>query len=219
MKERLEKIIFETTKNILNKEKLTISLDQSQVKLENISKDIFGDFSTNIFMILKLNQETVDKIINQLQDNVEVKTGIEKIEFKQPGFLNFYVKTEFLLNNLKTIVDLNKRQFFTANRKSFLIEHASPNTNKALHIGHLRNTVLAMAIIRILKALNHKVTSDCLFNDRGVHICKAMLGYLRFNDQVTDIKELLNQWLKQPTKWPQPLLNEPRDAFVGKYYI
>ncbi len=200
MKEIIEQIIFKTIKYILEQEKITIVIEQSQVRLEKVANMAFGDFSTNIMMILKLNQETIDKIIHQLQINPEIKQYIEKIEFKQPGFLNFYIKNEFLIHNVQNIVSLNKKQFFTTNRKSFLIEHASPNTNKALHIGHLRNTVLAMAIIRILKALNHKVVADCLFNDRGVHICKAMLGYLRYDDQNTTIQELLIAWDKQPSK-------------------
>jgi arginyl-tRNA synthetase len=78
------------------------------------------------------------------------------------------------------------------NPESFLIEHTSPNTNKPLHIGHLRNTVFAMAVVRILKALNCKVVADCLFNDRGIHICKALFGYLKENSLEKPINEVLD---------------------------
>jgi len=215
----LEKRIFQIISGILKQDLPEASEDKTKFKLERIANPIFGDFSSNIVMVLKLNNDIVSKIVKQLELDQEIKKYIDKIEFKQPGFLNFYVKAEFLVDNLQRMIKLNKKDFFVKNPQSFLIEHTSPNTNKALHIGHLRNTVLAMAIIRILKALNHKVVSDCLFNDRGIHICKAMLGYLRFEDQQTGIEAIIHKWNTKSQEWPKPLASEAKDAFIGKYYV
>ena len=105
------------------------------------------------------------------------------------------------------------------NVKSFLIEHTSPNTNKPLHIGHLRNTVFAMSVIRILKSLNNTVVADCLFNDRGIHICKAMFGYLKKDHLDSPIEVVTDEWFNNQDKWPLPEEGEHKDSFVGKYYV
>lgn len=76
-----------------------------------------------------------------------------------------------------------------------------------------------MAIVRVLKALNCKVVADCLFNDRGIHICKALFGYLKENNLEKPINEVLDEWYNNQSKWPVPKEGEYKDSFVGKYYV
>ena len=212
MTDQIKDIIF----NIIKEYKEVNILD---IKLEKIQNEKFGDYSSNILMVCKLNSNQKDEIISKLLENNYVQENIKKIEYKEPGFLNFFLKEEVLIKNLEEIVNFNEKMFWLKNVKSFLIEHTSPNTNKPLHIGHLRNTVFAMSVIRILKSLNNTVVADCLFNDRGIHICKAMFGYLKKDHLDSPIEVVTDEWFNNQDKWPLPEEGEHKDSFVGKYYV
>lgn len=212
MTDQIKNIIF----NIIKEYKEVNILD---IKLEKIQNEKFGDYSSNILMVCKLNSNQKDEIISKLLENNYVQENIKKIEYKEPGFLNFFLKEEVLIKNLEEIVNFNEKMFWLKNVKSFLIEHTSPNTNKPLHIGHLRNTVFAMSVIRILKSLNNTVVADCLFNDRGIHICKAMFGYLKKDHLDSPIEVVIDEWFNNQDKWPLPEEGEHKDSFVGKYYV
>ncbi len=212
MTDQIKDIIF----NIIKEYKEVNILD---IKLEKIQNEKFGDYSSNILMVCKLNSNQKDEIISKLLENNYVQENIKKIEYKEPGFLNFFLKEEVLIKNLEEIVNFNEKMFWLKNVKSFLIEHTSPNTNKPLHIGHLRNTVFAMSVIRILKSLNNTVVADCLFNDRGIHICKAMFGYLKKDHLDSPIEVVIDEWFNNQDKWPLPEEGEYKDSFVGKYYV
>lgn len=212
MTDQIKDIIF----NIIKEYKEVNILD---IKLEKIQNEKFGDYSSNILMVCKLNSNQKDEIISKLLENNYVQENIKKIEYKEPGFLNFFLKEEVLIKNLEEIVNFNEKMVWLKNVKSFLIEHTSPNTNKPLHIGHLRNTVFAMSVIRILKSLNNTVVADCLFNDRGIHICKAMFGYLKKDHLDSPIEVVIDEWFNNQDKWPLPEEGEHKDSFVGKYYV
>lgn len=212
MTDQIKDIIF----NIIKEYKEVNILD---IKLEKIQNERFGDYSSNILMVCKLNSNQKDEIISKLLENNYVQENIKKIEYKEPGFLNFFLKEEVLIKNLEEIVNFNEKMFWLKNVKSFLIEHTSPNTNKPLHIGHLRNTVFAMSVIRILKSLNNTVVADCLFNDRGIHICKAMFGYFKKDHLDSPIEVVIDEWFNNQDKWPLPEEGEYKDSFVGKYYV
>lgn len=212
MIDQIKDIIF----NIIKEYKEVNILD---IKLEKIQNEKFGDYSSNILMVCKLNSNQKDEIISKLLENSYVQENIKKIEYKEPGFLNFFLKEEVLIKNLEEVVNFDEKMFWLKNVKSFLIEHTSPNTNKPLHIGHLRNTVFAMSVIRILKSLNNTVVADCLFNDRGIHICKAMFGYLKKDHLDSPIEVVTDEWFNNQDKWPLPEEGEYKDSFVGKYYV
>jgi len=192
MIDKLKDIVLELVKQILKENSIEKELNIEDIKIEKTQNDVFGDFTSNIVMVLKKEINIKEELIQKLNQNQYILDNILKLEYKEPGFINFFVKPEFLINNLNDLCEFDKKMFFKKNVKSFLIEHTSPNTNKPLHIGHLRNTVFAMAIIRVLKALDYKVTADCLFNDRGIHICKAMFGYLKDGRLEMPIQEVLD---------------------------
>jgi len=217
MIDQLKNIVFELVVKILKENNIEKELKIEDIKIEKTQNDAFGDFTSNIVMVLKKEIDIKGQLIERLNNDVYVQSNILKLEYKEPGFINFFVKKEFLIKNLEKFVEFDSSMIFKKEVKSFLIEHTSPNTNKSLHIGHLRNSVFAMAVIRVLKALNHQVTVDCLFNDRGIHICKAMFGYLKNERLDTPIAEVLNSW--NQSEWPKPSEGENSDDFVGKYYI
>jgi arginyl-tRNA synthetase len=162
------------------------------------------------------------------------KSELEKIEAKN-GFINFYLSPKFLVSQMQEV--LEKREKYgqihsiadtlqrssTAVRK-IVIEIVSPNINKPLHIGHLRNAALGMSLANLYKANGWQVIKDEINNDRGLHIMKAAYGYLLFGQlnpvKTQDWQELLDLWLANPKLFKTPKSeNQKPDYFVGSYYV
>ena len=119
------------------------------------------------------------------------------------GFLNLVIADTYYLNFLTEIKDNPQFGLTTPNSKeAILVEYSSPNTNKPLHLGHIRNNLLGYSVAEILKAAGHKVYKTQIINDRGIHICKSMVAWLRFGNGETPE----NTGLKG-------------DKLVGNYYV
>src|SRR5205085_11775564 len=118
------------------------------------------------------------------------------------GFLNLVIDdsywTDFLQSNYSNR-QLGVRQ---ANNKTIIVEYSSPNTNKPLHLGHLRNSFLGWSVAEILKVTGHKVIKTAIMNDRGIHICKSMVAWLQFGNGKTPDSTGIKG-----------------DHFVGDYYV
>ena len=197
------------------------------VSLEHPADLSHGDYSTNIALVLAKKEkrnprELADEIVKKWRET-GLPDFVEKIEAAGAGFLNIWLKFDALVNQtaevLKEADSFGKTEIFK--NKTFLLEHTSPNTNKSLHVGHVRNNVTGMAISRILEFNGAKVIKDCLFNDRGIHICKAMWGYLRKNTNYKGKgwKEILDRWFEHQDEWPKPEdEGEKPDHFVEKFY-
>jgi arginyl-tRNA synthetase len=176
MTKQLQKIIFEVLLIVCKKQNIKINILEKNIEVFQTQNEKFGDFTSNILMMLKRQNINIasQEFVHVLKDHDFVKTNIDSVEYVDPGFINFKIKEEFLTKNLSNFLQINKSFFKQDCVKKYLIEHTSPNTNKALHIGHLRNNVYAMATYRLLVATGNKVVLDCVYNDRGVHICKAI---------------------------------------------
>ncbi|MBI3290151.1 arginine--tRNA ligase [Candidatus Microgenomates bacterium] len=200
---------------------------EEKTTLEHPINPDFGDYSTNIAILLaqkyKVNQmEIGQKIKKQLSNTTDIKTIIKSMNVVQPGFINIELEDKLLLDLAKEILEIEKFKqklaSFQTNRK-VLIEHTSPNTNKSLHIGHLRNNLIGMSLIRLLRTIGNKAISDCLYNDRGIHISKAMWGYLKNDHLNQPWKELLTYWHAHEDEWPTPQsLKLKPDHFVENFY-
>ncbi|MBU1130302.1 arginine--tRNA ligase [Patescibacteria group bacterium] len=218
--------------------KLGLKIDQNQIILTHPPDSKFGHFSANTAFILakKLKQnpmELAEQFKKELDDIVDKTTLIEKIEIAPPGFINFYFKKDFLFKQAEKLnyqIEFKKNLKQIQKGKKYLLEHTSPDPIKTVHIGHLRNNFIGMAVSRIYKLLGAKVTLDCINNDRGTHVCRAILGYLIFgrknikttnyiqkiktyklsDEQVKNIaqksdwKNLLASWIKDPKNWYTP---------------
>lgn len=168
----------------------------------------FGDYSTNIAMRLakiagKNPMEVADKIGIEGKRGKRIKNLIEKIEIAKPGFINFYLKDEAYINELKQVLK-NKNKYGsskTGTGQKVMVEYSAPNVNKYLHLGHARNDFLGMALSNILEFCGYKVIRANYFNDRGINIAKAMLMYERNHNSETPEK-----------------LNLKPDIFIGKIY-
>ena len=139
------------------------------------------------------------KIGEYLQEHVEEISKFNMVK----GFLNLVVSDVFYLNFFNSILDETSYGFAKPNSKdAIMVEYSSPNTNKPLHLGHIRNNLLGYSVSEILKASGHKVYKTQIVNDRGIHICKSMLAWQRFGNGETPESSGLKS-----------------DHLVGKYYV
>jgi arginyl-tRNA synthetase len=174
--------------------------------LEQPPKQEMGDWALPCFRLAKQLKKSPDRIAAELQQKLVAKKipEIEKIE-ALGGYLNFFVQKKALAESvLKTI--LQQKQGFgdslVGKGKRAMVEYSGPNTNKPLHIGHLRNQSIGMALIRCLEANGYKVVKANILNNRGVAVCKSMLAY--------------QKWGKGET--PESTKKKP-DHFVGDWYV
>lgn len=184
-------------------------IETSQVQFQQTRKEFDGDITLVIFpfvKILRKKPEEIGEIIGQfLQHESDLITNFNVIK----GFLNLSISPSFWLEQFNRIQSQSNFGFEPADSKSLkMVEFASPNTNKPLHLGHLRNIFLGDSVARILKADGHKVIRTQIINDRGIHICKSMLAWQRFSpiNELGEKETPANTGLKG-------------DKLVGKYYV
>ncbi|MBT3408259.1 arginine--tRNA ligase [Candidatus Woesearchaeota archaeon] len=158
----------------------------------------FGDFSCPMFSFAKELKKSPNQIAQDLCSKLS-DSNFEKIVSEGP-YLNFYInRKEFIKDAINKILNRQFDYLIREDLKKIMVEYISPNSNKPLHIGHLRNLLLGQLYSKLLKKVGNEVVETCLINDRGLHICKSMVAYKKFgNDIEPDIKG---------------------DHFVGNYYI
>jgi len=163
-----------------------------------------GDLAFPCFKLAPLLKKAPQQIASELASKIKLPPGIEKAVPLGP-YLNFFVKQESLAEQTIPKILKQGEKFGSCKSlsgKKILVEYSSPNTNKPLHIGHLRNDSIGMAVSNILEANGAKIIRANLVNDRGIHICKSMLAYQLFGKGGTPQKEKMKS-----------------DHFVGKYYV
>ncbi len=173
------------TKAIVNK--FGVSVDPSLVQIQKTKKEFEGDFTLVVFPLLRISklepEETAEEIGNQLLKESSIFSGFNVIK----GFLNLSLSSSFWCNQLNNIA-LSENYGFNPKDSSGItkmVEFSSPNTNKPLHLGHIRNNLLGFSVSRILEANGHKVLKVNLVNDRGIHICKSMIAWQKFSNGET----------------------------------
>lgn len=165
-------------------------------------KEFSGDITLVVFPLLKWSkkgpEQTGEEIGAYLQKNLPLITGYNTVK----GFLNLEISNSFWLEELNKAFSNKNFGHKTSSGKTYLVEFSSPNTNKPLHLGHLRNIFLGDSVSAILQADGHKVIRTQVINDRGIHICKSMLAWK--NSGLNETPE--STGLKG-------------DKLVGKYYV
>ncbi len=179
-----------------------VSLDK--VEYQATRREFEGDITMVVFPLLKLVKgnpaEIGTKVGNYLVENVQ---EVEKFNVVQ-GFLNIVISDAYYVNFFNTVRKTENFGFVTPanDAKAIMVEFASPNTNKPLHLGHVRNILLGYSVASIIKASGKKVYKTQIINDRGIHICKSMLAWQKFgNGETPDTSGLKG------------------DKLVGKYYV
>ncbi len=172
-------------------------------QIENTKTDFQGDLTLVVFPLLKYTkkspEQSADLIGKWLLENSAVVSNYNVIK----GFLNLSLKTSFWMNQFNSFLQEENLGLDTSfSGKTYLVEYSSPNTNKPLHLGHLRNNFLGFSVAEILKANGHKVIKTQIINDRGIHICKSMIAWIKFGNGETPESS-----------------NLKGDHLIGKYYV
>lgn len=165
-------------------------VDEKQIQLQKTNKDFAGDITLVVFPFLRFSkkkpEETGKEIGNYLQGNVKEITGFNTIR----GFLNLVMDNKYWADLFGKMV--NDRDFGFKKKgslnKTILVEFSSPNTNKPLHLGHIRNNLIGYALSKIFEANGYRVKKVNIVNDRGIHICKSMLAWQKWGEGITPEK-------------------------------
>jgi arginyl-tRNA synthetase len=166
-------------------ELFNVKIDRVEFQLTR--KDFDGDITLVIFPLLKVIKGNPIEIGTKIGDYL-VANAKEVVRFNVvSGFLNMVVSDEYYLNFFSQIKDNENFGLVSAspNDKAVMVEYSSPNTNKPLHLGHVRNNLLGYSVAEIIKAAGKKVYKTQIINDRGIHICKSMLAWQKFGEGQT----------------------------------
>jgi len=175
-----------------------------KIEFQATRREFEGDITMVIFPLLKLIKsnpvELGNKIGTYLVENV---AEVEKFNVVS-GFLNIVISDKYYLDFFANIRGIENFGFVSPkeNEKAILVEYSSPNTNKPLHLGHVRNNLLGYSVAEIIKASGKKVYKTQIINDRGIHICKSMLAWEKFGNNETPETSKMKG-----------------DKLVGKYYV
>lgn len=177
--------------------------DYNSVELQPTRKEFEGDITLVVFPYLKQAkvkpEELADSIGKEVQQEIEYIKSYNVVK----GFLNFVISDRYWLEFLQDNKDDEGYGFCKPRQeKPIVIEYSSPNTNKPLHLGHVRNNLLGWSVSQILKANGYDVKMVNLVNDRGIHICKSMVAWQRFANNDTPQSSGIKG-----------------DHFVGNYYV
>ncbi|MDP1725308.1 MAG: arginine--tRNA ligase [Bacteroidota bacterium] len=173
------------------------------IVIEETSPDYEGDFTFVVFPYLKVSRKNPEQTASEIGNYLKVTfTELESFNVIK-GFLNLSVRTDYWLNFL--FENYQKENFGKAepnSKQAVLVEYSSPNTNKPLHLGHIRNNLLGFAVAQILEANGNIVKTCNLVNDRGIHICKSMVAWMQLGNGETPESSGLKG-----------------DHLAGKYYV
>ncbi|MBR9676816.1 arginine--tRNA ligase [Candidatus Woesearchaeota archaeon] len=179
-------------KNTIIKLLKTKSLKVDQIEIPPDSS--FGDFAVPCFILAKELKKSPDHIAKHFAKTLKLSKEFIKVEAVGP-YLNFFVERNNFFENALT----EKPNFKVGKSQKIVNEFSSPNTNKPLHLGHIRNNLLGESVSKLLEKTDNTVIRTCLVNDRGIHISKSMLAYQKFGKN------------KAP--------NKKSDHFVGDWYV
>ncbi len=180
-----------------------VDIEAKDLQLQETRKDFIGDLTVVVFPITRYAKKSPEAVAEQLGEYL--KRHIEEVRGYNvvKGFLNIEISSAYWLKVLNEISEDPKYGYLKEKSgRTIMIEYSSPNTNKPLHLGHIRNNLLGWSVSEIQKANGHKVIMVNLVNDRGIHICKSMIAWQKFADGATPER-----------------VGKKGDHFVGDYYV
>ena len=180
-----------------------VELTEKDVQLQETRKEFAGDLTVVVFPFTRYSRKSPEETAKELGEYL--KQNIEEVETYNviKGFLNVVISSAYWIEVLNDVAKEEKYGYAKVpSGKTYMIEYSSPNTNKPLHLGHIRNNFLGWSVSEIQKANGHKVIMVNLVNDRGIHICKSMIAWEKFANGAT----------------PEST-GTKGDHFVGDYYV
>ena len=175
-------------------------LKDIQIEIQENKTEYEGDFTIVTFPLVKQLKKNPESIGVELGQALTEQTDLLESFNVIKGFLNVKVKNQFFVDQFNTVSD----QFSNIEKRNetVMVEYSSPNTNKPLHLGHVRNNLLGFSVAQILKEAGYDVIKSQIINDRGIHICKSMLAWEKFGNGEAPASTGLKG-----------------DKFVGNYYV
>lgn len=177
-------------------------IEIEKIEFQETRKDFEGDITIVVFPLLRFIKgnpaQIAETIGSYLQEHSDIVEGFNVVK----GFLNLVISDRYYISYFNSITDFSN--FGTVQQKdgAIMVEYSSPNTNKPLHLGHIRNNLLGYSVAEILAASGKKVYKTQIINDRGIHICKSMVAWLKFGENETPESTGLKG-----------------DKLVGNYYV
>jgi arginyl-tRNA synthetase len=178
------------------------AIDISMISVSQTKPEFTGDYTIVLFPFLKLLRQKPDAIGKQLGDYLLEKTDLFSAYEIVSGFLNITVKDSYWVSFLMNHFTDAQYGVKSKTEERIMVEYSSPNTNKPLHFGHLRNIFLGAAVSEVLRVNGKQVIKANLINDRGIHICKSMIAWARYGNGATPESN-----------------HEKGDHLVGDYYV
>ncbi len=193
IKNIIEEKLSEVILNVFQLKDITLEVQENKTEFE-------GDFTIVTFPLVKQLKKNPESIGVELGEALTEQTDLLESFNVVKGFLNIKIRNQFFVDNFTSAYN----DFDTVESKNatVMVEYSSPNTNKPLHLGHVRNNLLGFSVAQILKEAGYDVIKTQIINDRGIHICKSMLAWEKFGKNET----------------PEST-NTKGDHFVGKYYV
>jgi arginyl-tRNA synthetase len=180
------------------------SVTEQSIQFQKTRKDFEGDITLVVFPLLRASkkgpEQTAEEIGNYLKEKVKEVSDFNVVK----GFLNLEITQEYWYNQFITAYNTDDYGVVKSdeNATTYLVEYSSPNTNKPLHLGHIRNNLLGYSVAEIIKASGKNMKKVQIINDRGIHICKSMVAWQDYGNGETPESTGLKG-----------------DHFVGKYYV
>jgi arginyl-tRNA synthetase len=176
---------------------------EAELKINSTKPEFEGDYTLVMFAFVKQLKKSPEQLGNEMGEALikaspELFTGFNVIK----GFLNLTIADSYWLHFLHANYHQPRFGFKAPNGQKVMVEYSSPNTNKPLHLGHLRNNFLGWSVAQILKESGYEIIKSCIVNDRGIHICKSMIAWQKFANGAT----------------PEST-GVKGDHFVGEYYV
>ena len=181
-----------------------VEVETGKIQLQKTRKEFEGDYTVVVFPFLALSkkrpEETAQEIGEYLKNNVEAISSFNVVK----GFLNLAISPSYWVGLLNEIDNNEKWGITPVTEESplVMVEYSSPNTNKPLHLGHIRNNLLGYALSNIIEANGNKVVKTNIVNDRGIHICKSMLAWQKWGEGETPASS-----------------GKKGDHLIGDYYV
>ncbi len=193
IKDIIEQKLSEVILNVYQLKDIKLEVQENKTEFE-------GDFTIVTFPLVKQLKKNPESIGVELGEALTEQTELFESFNVVKGFLNVKVKNQLFVDNFRSV----SKEFSTIEKKNatVMVEYSSPNTNKPLHLGHIRNNLLGFSVAQILTEAGYDVIKTQIINDRGIHICKSMLAWEKFGNGET----------------PETT-NTKGDKFVGNYYV
>ncbi len=193
IKDIIDQKLSEVILNVFQLKDINLEIQENKTEFE-------GDFTIVTFPLVKQLKKNPESIGVELGEALTTQTELLESFNVVKGFLNVKVKNQFFVDQFQSIN--NDFENIIKKNSTVMVEYSSPNTNKPLHLGHIRNNLLGFSVSQILKEAGYDVIKSQIINDRGIHICKSMLAWEKFGKGETP-----------------DATHTKGDKFVGNYYV